>query len=64
MLQLSLRQIKILDHLLRNEVSHIDDLLAYAQISNRTLQSEILIINQELERCQKHIVINSNRNRG
>lgn len=64
MLQLSLRQIKILDHLLHNEVSHIDDLLAYAQISNRTLQSEILIINQELSKCHLDIVINSNRNRG
>lgn len=64
MLQLSLRQIKILDHLLHNEVSHIDDLLTYAQISNRTLQSEILMINQELEHEHKNIMINSNRNRG
>lgn len=64
MLQLSLRQIKILDHLLHNEVSHIDDLLAYAQISNRTLQSEIISINQELAHCRMNIVINSNRNRG
>lgn len=64
MLALSIRQIKILDHLLHNEVSHIDDLLSYAQISSRTLQSEITSINHELANGQLPIVINSNRTHG
>lgn len=64
MLDLSIRQIKLLDHLLHNEVSHIDDLLSYVQISSRTLQSEITSINHELARAQLNIVINSNRTHG
>lgn len=64
MLQFTLRQIKILDHLLQSEVSFIDDLLSYAKISSRTLQSEIATINQELEHHAIDIVIKPNRGRG
>ena len=38
MLNLSIRQIKILDHLLQNEVSHIDDLfgpLNFCRVSEK-----------------------------
>lgn len=64
MLNLTLRQIKILDHLLQSEVSFIDDLLSYAKISSRTLQSEISIINQELQASNIAITIKANRGRG
>lgn len=64
MLSLNLRQIQILDHLLKNEISHVDDLLSYVKISSRTLQSNIVIINSELARNGFTFTINTNHNRG
>lgn len=64
MLDLTLRQIRILDHLLQSEISYIDDLLSYVAISSRTLQSEVSCINQELERAGCSITIKPNRGRG
>lgn len=64
MLSLNLRQVRILDHLFKHEISHIDDLLAFAKISSRTLQSEIAAINITLLNNGYTFAINSNRNRG
>lgn len=64
MLSLNLRQIQILDHLLRNEISHVDDLLSYVKISSRTLQSNIVVINSELAHGGYTFTINTNHNRG
>lgn len=64
MLSLNLRQIMILDHLLENEVSLVDDLLEFLKISSRTLQSEIACINNELMHNEFTCSIASNHNRG
>lgn len=64
MLEFSLRQIKLLDHLLNHEDSDIDDLLSVGSISLRTFQNEMIDMNEKLRECRLHLEITSNFNKG
>ena len=64
MLEFSLRQIKLLDHLLNHEDSEIDDLLSAGSISLRTFQNEIIYMNEKLQACRLNLEITTNFKKG